>query len=119
MAKKKAAKPSKTAAADPNAPDAPAQSSVDPNNPQSNAVGAGLGEPSSSPSIFTGWISDIEADFLNVLNQSFNTIFFGLALMVGGGMVLWGGYLLFKDSAPAQGAKSVAKTALGVAAVVK
>lgn len=89
---------------------------TDPNNTGDNSAG-GLGNVISSAvggaastliTPFSGWFNQIEADVLNVWNQIFNTIFYFGILVFGVFFMMWGFYLLFKDTAPVQGAKAVA-----------
>lgn len=111
MAKKKA-KAAKVA--DPAPATAADGGAVDPNDTGSNTAG-GLGSMvsgavSSLTSPFGDWMNSIEADVMNMTNQVFNSLFFGLAAAAGAGMMMWGVYLLFKNT-EAGGIASAAGTA--------
>lgn len=97
---------------------------VDPNDTGSNA-GGGVGNTvasslsglASALNPFGDWFNNLEADFMNILNQIMNSVFFGFCVALGAFGIAWGLYLLFKDTAPVQGAKTVAKTAAMAAAL--
>lgn len=120
MAKKKASKAAKSGKADNAA--TTADGAPDPNNTDTTTPGSGIGSTISNAigsvtSPFGDWMNSIEADVMNIINQSFNTLFFGLCVALGAFGMAWGIYLLFKDTAPVQGAKSVVKSAAVVAAL--
>lgn len=94
------------------------QNSSDSSNPLSGvtdaasaaagAATAGLMTP------FTNWLGQIEADTMNVMNQFSNTIFYGACVLGGLLLLTWGMYLLFRDTAPVEGLKTVVGTAAKV-----
>lgn len=122
MAKKKAAKttPAATGAdgqpVDPNDTGSSSSSSAlgDVGTTISNAISGAAGAVTSP---FGNWLNSIEADIMNASNQVLNTLFFGLCVALGAAGIAWGLYLLFKDTAPVQGAKKVVESAAVVAAL--
>lgn len=100
-------------------------SNADPNNTQDSGSGilgsvgtavgtaiSGVGSTIAAP--FTNWFNTMEADVMNILNQSMNSIFYSLVLLGGVTFIVWGLYLLFKDSAPVEGLTKVVGTAAAV-----
>lgn len=47
---------------------------------------------------FTSWVGTIEADTANFANQVLNSLFYGLAALTGGAMMVWGIYKIFGTS---------------------
>lgn len=119
-AKKAAAAPAQTGAdgqpVDPNDTGSSNSSSAlgDVGSTISNAISGAAGAVASP---FGNWLNSIEADVMNASNQVFNTLFFGLCVALGALGIVWGLYLLFKDTAPVQGAKKVVESAAMVAAL--
>lgn len=85
------------------------------------AVGDGLSAAGTGVAAATGiggFIGGLEADVLNVMNQIFNSAFYSFMTLAGLVLMIWGLYLIFKDTEAVSTAKGVASTAIKAAAIL-
>lgn len=59
-------------------------------------IGTNIGNTVLAPIV--GWFGQLEADFMNTLNQILNSLFYGLAVLAGLGLVIAGVVMLFSST---------------------